>query len=81
MLFRSITPEAYEGGTIGLVHDGDLITLDAEKNEITLHVSDEELTERRKTWTPLVPPFIEQGVLRKYFKNVSPADLGCVTDL
>ena len=76
-----ITPEAYEGGTIGLVHDGDLITLDAEKNEITLHVSDEELAERRKTWTPLVPPFIEQGVLRKYFKNVSPADLGCVTDL
>lgn len=75
-----ISPEAYEGGTIALVKDGDKITIDAESRELTVHVSDEELAERRKSWKPLTPPFIEQGILRKYFKNVSPADEGCVTD-
>ncbi|MFC3811150.1 dihydroxy-acid dehydratase [Lacihabitans lacunae] len=75
-----ISPEAYEGGTIALVKDGDRITIDAESRELTVHVSDEELAERRKTWKPLTPPFIEHGILRKYFKNVSPADEGCVTD-
>jgi dihydroxy-acid dehydratase len=75
-----ISPEAYEGGTIALVKDGDKITIDAETRELTVHVSDEELAERRKSWKPLTPPFIEQGILRKYFKNVSPADEGCVTD-
>ena len=75
-----ITPEAYEGGTIALVNDGDKITIDAENRILKLHVSDEELAERRKTWVPLTPPFIEKGVLRKYFKNVSPADEGCITD-
>ncbi|UBM57689.1 dihydroxy-acid dehydratase [Marinilongibacter aquaticus] len=75
-----ISPEAYEGGTLALVEDGDKITINAETRELTLHVSDEELAERRKNWKPLTPPFIEQGVLRKYFKNVSPAHEGCVTD-
>ncbi|WP_367914639.1 dihydroxy-acid dehydratase [Leadbetterella sp. DM7] len=75
-----IAPEAYEGGTIALVKDGDKITIDAETRELTLHVSDEELAERRKSWKPLTPPFIEKGVLRKYYKNVSAADEGCVTD-
>jgi dihydroxy-acid dehydratase len=75
-----ISPEAYEGGTIALVKDGDRITIDAESRELTVHVSDEELAERRKNWKPLTPPFIEHGILRKYFKNVSPADEGCVTD-
>lgn len=76
-----ISPEAYEGGTIALVKDGDKITIDAKTRELTVHVSDEELAERKKTWKPLTPPFIEKGVLRKYFKNVSGADKGCVTDL
>lgn len=75
-----IAPEAYEGGTIALVEDGDKITINAETRELILHVSDEELAERRKSWKPLTPPFIEQGVLRKYYKNVSPADEGCITD-
>jgi dihydroxy-acid dehydratase len=75
-----ISPEAYEGGTIGLVKDGDKITIDAETKELILHVSDEELAERRKSWKPLTPPFIEKGVLRKYFKNVAGAEEGCVTD-
>lgn len=75
-----ISPEAYDGGIIALVKDGDKITIDAETKELILHVSDEELAERRKSWKPLTPPFIEQGVLRKYFKNVAGAEEGCVTD-
>ena len=75
-----VSPEAQEGGNIGLVKDGDLITIDADNNVLQLHVSEEELTERRKLWKPIESPF-KQGVLRKYIKNVSSASLGCVTDL
>jgi dihydroxy-acid dehydratase len=75
-----ISPEAYDGGTIALVKDGDKITIDAESRQLLLHVSDEELAERRKSWKPLTPPFIAKGVLRKYVKNVSGADEGCITD-
>ena len=75
-----ITPEAQDGGNIALVKDGDLITIDAVNNTIQMHVSDEELAERRKLWKPIESPF-KQGVLRKYIKNVSSASLGCVTDL
>ena len=75
-----VSPEAQEGGNIALVKDGDLITIDADNNVLQLHVSDEELTERRKLWKPIESPF-KQGVLRKYIKNVSSASLGCVTDL
>ena len=75
-----ITPEAQDGGNIALVKDGDIITIDAVNNTIQVHVSDEELAERRKLWKPIESPF-KQGVLRKYIKNVSSASLGCVTDL
>jgi dihydroxy-acid dehydratase len=75
-----ICPEAYDGGTIGLVEDGDIITINAENKTINLHVSDEELEKRRQNWVPMTPPFIEKGVLRKYFKTVSSASTGCVTD-
>jgi dihydroxy-acid dehydratase len=75
-----ITPEAQDGGNIALVKDGDLITIDAVNNIIQMHVSEEELAERRKLWKPIESPF-KQGVLRKYIKNVSSASLGCVTDL
>jgi dihydroxy-acid dehydratase len=75
-----ISPEAYEGGTIALVKDGDKITIDANIRQLILHVSDEELNERRASWKPLTPPFVEKGVLRKYVKNVSGADEGCITD-
>ena len=75
-----VTPEAQEGGPIGLVKDGDKITIDAVNNTLVLHVSDEELAERKKNWKPIESPF-KQGVLRKYIKNVSPASQGCVTDL
>jgi dihydroxy-acid dehydratase len=75
-----VTPEAFDGGNIGLVQDGDKITIDAVDNKIILHVSDEELAERRKLWKPIVSPHTS-GVLRKYIKNVTSASLGCVTDL
>jgi dihydroxy-acid dehydratase len=75
-----VTPEAQEGGNIGLVKDGDKITIDAVDNKIILHVSDEELAERRKAWKPKVSPHTF-GVLRKYIKNVASASQGCVTDL
>jgi dihydroxy-acid dehydratase len=75
-----VSPEAQAGGNIGLVRDGDLITIDAVNNVIKMHVSDQELAERRKQWQPKESPF-KQGVLRKYIKNVSSASLGCVTDL
>jgi dihydroxy-acid dehydratase len=75
-----ITPEAQDGGNLALVKDGDKITIDAVENKLHLHVSDEELAERRKAWKPIESPF-KQGILRKYIKNVSSASLGCVTDL
>lgn len=75
-----VTPEAQEGGPIGLVKNGDKITIDAVNNQITLHISDEEMEERRKAWKPIPSPHTS-GVLRKYIKTVSSASLGCVTDL
>lgn len=75
-----ISPEAYVGGLIGLVKEGDIITLDANKNEISVAVSEKEIEERRKTW--IQPPLpATEGVLYKYAKLVSSASLGCVTDL
>ncbi|WP_337042633.1 dihydroxy-acid dehydratase [Emticicia sp. 17c] len=75
-----VTPEAFDGGTIALVKDGDKITIDAIENQLILHVSDEELAARRAAWQPKESPFT-RGVLRKYIKNVSSASEGCVTDL
>jgi dihydroxy-acid dehydratase len=75
-----ITPEAFDGGTIALVKDGDKITIDAVDNKLMLHVSDEELAERRAAWKQ-IPSEFTRGVLRKYIKNVSSASEGCVTDL
>jgi dihydroxy-acid dehydratase len=74
-----VTPEAQEGGPIALVRTGDLITIDASKNEISVALSDEELAARRKAWT--MPPYkAERGTLAKYIRSVKSAALGCVTD-
>ncbi|MBW8684024.1 dihydroxy-acid dehydratase [Chitinophaga rhizophila] len=74
-----ITPEAVEGGTIGLVKDNDIIEIDAEKNTINVELSAEELAARRAQW---VKPALKvtNGVLYKYAKLVSNATEGCVTD-
>lgn len=74
-----VTPEAYEGGPIALVHDGDRITIDATTRELTLHVSDEELAQRKSQWKQPAPRFTK-GVLGKYIRNVKSASEGCVTD-
>ena len=74
-----ITPEAQEGGTIAVVEDGDIITIDAETNSISLEVSEVELQKRRAKWQAPELKF-ERGVLYKYAKTVSSASKGCVTD-
>jgi len=74
-----ITPEAYEGGNIGLVNDDDIIQIDANKNSINVMITDEELQQRRKQWQQPAPP-VKNGVLFKYFKMVKSASEGCVTD-
>ena len=74
-----VVPEAQEGGPIGLVETGDLITIDAEENSIRVDVPDEEMARRREAWT--MPAYKERrGTLYKYIKNVSDASHGCVTD-
>ncbi|CAA0183397.1 dihydroxy-acid dehydratase [Tenacibaculum maritimum] len=74
-----ITPEAQEGGVIALVEDGDLISINAETNSITLEVSKEELQNRKQKWkAPALKA--SRGVLYKYARTVSSASNGCVTD-
>lgn len=74
-----ITPEAYDGGGIALVKDGDLIAIDAVKNTISLKISEEEFAARKASWVQ--PPLkVSKGVLLKYAKSVSSASTGCVTD-
>lgn len=74
-----ISPEAQTGGNLALVKNGDVISIDAKKNTITLHVKEEELLERKNNW---IPPKIKcsSGSLYKYSKTVSSASQGCVTD-
>lgn len=74
-----ITPEAWDGGNIALVHDDDIITIDAVNNSIDVHLTEEQLATRRAVWTQLPPP-VTKGVLYKYIKQVSDASEGCVTD-
>jgi dihydroxy-acid dehydratase len=74
-----VTPEAQEGGVIALVQDGDIITIDAEKNTLTVALSDEVLQQRKEHWNPPALK-VRRGSLYKYAKTVSPASRGCVTD-
>ena len=74
-----VTPEAFEGGPIALVEDGDAITVDAEKHEINLEVASDELAERRTRWRR-PDPYALRGTLAKYAKLVSSASEGAVTD-
>jgi len=74
-----VCPEAQDGGMIGLLEDGDVITIDAEKNQISVDLTDEEIDLRRKNWKQ--PPLkVKRGSLYKYAKTVSSASKGCVTD-
>ena len=74
-----VSPEAQDGGTIALVQDGDIITIDAVNNTINVEISDEEIQKRKAGWKQ--PALKEtRGVLYKYAKTVSSASQGCVTD-
>lgn len=74
-----VVPEAQEGGPLGLIENGDVITIDAETRRLDVDVSDEEMERRRKSW--VMPPYIAQrGTLFKYVKTVKDASHGCVTD-
>lgn len=74
-----ISPEAYTGGALAIVKDGDKITIDAETKQLTLHVSDEEIAQRLTAWKQPQPRYT-RGVLAKYAKLVSSASKGAVTD-
>ena len=74
-----ITPEAQDGGPIALVQNGDVITIDAKTNSLTVDISDAELTRRRDAFK--APPLkATSGILYKFIKNVQSASRGCVTD-
>ncbi|MGL6250536.1 MAG: dihydroxy-acid dehydratase, partial [Billgrantia desiderata] len=75
-----VSPEAFDGGPLALVEDGDPITIDAEADTIELHVDDAELTRRRAAWRQ-PPPRYTRGVLAKYARTVSSASSGALTDL
>jgi dihydroxy-acid dehydratase len=75
-----VSPEAFDGGPIALVKDGDVITIDAINNKIDVQLSNEELAERKKQWQQ--PELkVKFGVLYKYAKQVTSASKGCLTDL
>ena len=74
-----ITPEAYDGGTIALVNDGDIIEIDAVNNILHLAISDQELENRKQKFIS-PKPTVTSGVLYKYIKLVKDASTGCVTD-
>lgn len=74
-----VTPEAQEGGPIALIQAGDRIIIDAERNLLTVDLSDQELASRRASW--LMPSYkSDRGTLAKYVRLVKSAALGCVTD-
>jgi len=74
-----ISPEAFVGGPIGVINDGDEITIDAETNSISIDISDEELQNRLDNFKPN-KELPKKGVLSKYSKSVQSASLGAITD-
>ena len=74
-----VTPEAQEGGAIALLQNGDVVTIDAERNTLNVELSESELSRRRAAWTR--PPYkATSGTLYRYIKTVKSASEGCVTD-
>ncbi|ANA32663.1 Dihydroxy-acid dehydratase [Ralstonia mannitolilytica] len=79
MVVGHVAPEAYVGGTIGLVQEGDSITIDAHQRLLQLNVPDDELARRRAAWKQPAPRYT-RGVLAKFAKLAAPASKGAVTD-
>ncbi|HIG65527.1 MAG TPA: dihydroxy-acid dehydratase [Methyloprofundus sp.] len=74
-----ITPEAYVGGPLAIIENGDKISIDAERKNLTLHLEDAEISARLEKWQQPAPKYT-RGVLAKYAKLVSSASTGAVTD-
>ena len=74
-----VAPEAFVGGPLALIEEGDSITIDAGTNRLSVELTDKELERRRQIWTPPAPRY-ERGVLAKYARLVSSAAEGAVTD-
>jgi len=79
MVVGHVAPEAYEGGTIALIHEGDSITIDAHRLLLQLNVVDAEIARRRASWKVPAPRYT-RGVLAKFWKNASSASFGAVLD-
>ena len=79
MVVGHVAPEAYMGGTIALVKEGDSITIDAKKRLLQLNVSAKQLAARRKKWNQPKPRYT-RGLMGKYMKLVSSASKGAITD-
>jgi dihydroxy-acid dehydratase len=79
MVVGHVAPEAYVGGTIALIEEGDSITIDARRLLIQLNVTDDELARRRARWSPPAPRYTH-GVMAKYMRLVSTASKGAITD-
>ena len=79
MVVGHVAPEAYVGGNIALVQEGDSITIDAEQRLLQLNISDTELEKRRAGWKAPQPRY-HRGVLAKYAQLVSSASVGAITD-
>ena len=79
MVVGHVAPEAAAGGNIALVENGDLITIDGDQRLLEVHLSNEELDERRQNWQPPTPRYA-RGVISKYAKLVSSSSRGAVTD-
>ena len=79
MVVGHVAPEAYVGGTIALVREGDSITIDAHRKLVQLDVADDELARRAREWKA-PPPRYTRGLLAKYSKLVSTASRGAITD-
>ena len=74
-----ITPEAFDGGPLALVENGDRITIDAQENTLVVDLSDAELARRRTSWQQPAPRYT-RGVLAKYARLVGSASQGALTD-
>src|SRR5699024_11407374 len=78
LVIGHVAAEAQSGGPIGLLEEGDIVTIDSKKHEISMDVSEEELDKRRNNW--VAPKLYSKGVMGKYARLVSCASIGAVTD-
>jgi len=74
-----VAPEAYAGGVIALVHEGDTITIDSRQLLLHLEVSDDEIARRRAAWVQPAPRYT-RGVMAKFARHAASASLGAVLD-